>query len=82
MADSDGYLRAPTKVDGVTFLGRVTDAEYSAITGSAVVQVQRWIEMLRLRGEIDVASDEAQAAKAGLVAAGLLTQERADAIFA
>jgi hypothetical protein len=71
-------------MDGVTFLARVADGEYQAIAAAAAqnAQIARWIEMLRLRGDIDVNGATAQAAKAGLVAAGLLTQERADAIFA
>lgn len=83
----DGY-QAPTPtaaaIDGVTFLARFTDDEYLAITaaGRTNGQIGKWIEMLRLRGEIDVSGTTAQAAKTGVVAAGLLTQERADEIFA
>jgi hypothetical protein len=80
------YVAPPASsvVDGVTFLARVADAEYQAIAAAAQsnVQIMRWIEMLRLRGEIDVNSATAQAAKAGLVAGGLLTQPRADTVFA
>jgi hypothetical protein len=73
-----------TIIDGVTFLGRVTDQEYAAVLAAArqSPQIARWLDILRLRGEVDVAGSTAQAAKAGLVAAGLLTPERADAIFA
>jgi hypothetical protein len=72
-----------TVIEGATFLSRVTDAEYAAITGAAlqVPQIGRWLDTFRLRGEIDVAGTTALAAKAGLVAAGLLTSERADVIF-
>lgn len=71
-------------VDGITFLGRFTDAELEAIYAAAVhdMQLQRWIEILRLRGSIEIAGTTAQAAKAGLIAAGLLTARRATAIFA
>lgn len=75
---------ASTRVDGGVFLERVTDAEYAAVTAAAVgsVQLQRWLDQLRMLGYVDVASASAVAAKAGLVSAGLLTQDRADAIFA
>ena len=71
-----------TVFDGASFMARVTDDEYAAITASENIQVRRWLETFRLRGEIDVAGATAQAAKAGLVALGLLTQERADVVFA
>jgi hypothetical protein len=75
---------AVTLIDGVTFLGRVSDDEYRAILEASRenAQVARWLDILRLRGEVDVAGTTAQAAKAGLVALGLLGAARADAIFA
>ena len=71
-------------VDGVTFLSRIADAEMMAIlaAGDSNAQIRRWIEQLRMLGEIDLDGTTAQAAKAGLVGAGLLTQERANIIFA
>lgn len=74
----------PAPIPGSDFITRVTDAEYLAITaaGRSNGQIGKWIELLRMRGEIDVTGATAIAAKAGLVAAGLLTQARADAIFA
>lgn len=73
-----------TLLDGVEFLSRVTNAERAAIKAAAAANadIDLWLEIFRLRGEIDVAGTTALAAKAGLVAAGLLTQERADVIFA
>lgn len=71
-----------TVFDGATFMSRVTDEEYAAITASENIHVRRWLDTFRLRGEIDVVGSTAQAAKAGLVALGLLTQERADVVFA
>lgn len=70
--------------DGAEFLARLTDAEYGAILAAAgqSVQLARWLDIFRLRGEIDVTGATAQAAKAGLVGAKLLTQARADVIFA
>ena len=44
-------------------------------------QIARWIDILRMRGVIDVKGATAQAAKAGLVQYGLLSAERADVIF-
>lgn len=78
---------APVKVsylDGATFLARVTDEEYGAIVAAAGqhVQLARWLDIFRLRGEIDVAGTTALAAKAGMVALGLITKQRADQIFA
>jgi len=82
----DPYVPPPTLpvtiFDGATFLSRVTDDEYAAITASSNVQVRRWLDIFRLRGEIDVTGETALRAKAGLVALGLLTAERAEVIFA
>lgn len=73
----------PKKIifDGADFLARVTDDEYVAITKSDNIQVQRWLDIFRLRGEIDVTGKTAEAAKEGLIALGLLTKERAEEIF-
>lgn len=70
-------------IDGAEFLARVTDQEYATILSAAQqnVQLARWIEILRLRGVIDVKDRTALEAKAGLVALGLLSAERAEAIF-
>ena len=76
---------APRRVvDGVSFLARVTDQEMAAVLAAAAqnIQIARWVEQLRMLGEIDLDGATAQAAKAGLVAAGLLTAERADIVFA
>lgn len=86
----DGFTVVPwemerplkTVFDGAEFLARVNDDEYVAITASDNVQIRRWLEVFRLRGEIDVGGKTAQEAKAGLVISKLLTQERADIIFA
>ena len=73
-----------TLIDGAAFLARVTDDEYAAVIAAAAqnMQVARWLDIFRLRGEIDVAGATAQAAKAGFVTAGLFSAERADEIFA
>lgn len=76
-------------VSGLVFLARLSDAEYAAILGASQQglaggqpQLVRWIDMLRLAGQINLQGDDALAAKAAVVAAGLLTQERADEVFA
>lgn len=76
-------LPVPAIVEGAAFLARVTDAEYAAALAAATSnpQVARWLDILRMRGEIDVNGRAALAAKAGLVALGILSTERADAIF-
>ncbi len=73
-----------TFVQGTDFLARLQDAEYQAIIAAAAqnVQLARWIEDLRLIGLVDVTDATAQAAKAALIQAGLLTQQRANAVFA
>lgn len=73
-----------TLLDGVEFLSRVTDEEYRLITAAAMsnAQIGRWLDIFRLHGEIDVAGSTALTAKAGLVAAGLLSESRANEIFA
>ena len=73
-----------TLLEGVEFLSRVTAQERAAIKAAAAqnADIDLWLEIFRLRGEIDVAGSTAIAAKVELVAAGLLTQERADIIFA
>lgn len=76
-------------VHGLDFLKRLQSVEYAAILTASQTQLAAgnpqlalWIDMLRVNGEIDVKSSDAIAAKAMLVAAGLLTQQRADLVFA
>lgn len=73
-----------TTIDGAAFLSRVTDQEYADTLALAQsnAQVARWLDILRMRGVIDVSGNTARAAKAGLVQLGVLTAERADVIFA
>lgn len=89
-AENDALKSPPLEVrpsslfDGADFIARITDAEYSAIlvAASKSIQLARWLDIFRLRGEIDVTGSTALSAKAGLVKAGLLTPDRADVIFA
>lgn len=78
-----------TKVDGLTFLKRLTPEEYAAVisasdqalaTGNP--QLALWLDMVRVNGGVDVVGPDAEAAKAFLVQAKLLTAERAERIFA
>lgn len=87
----DGFFSPPLPVyktkslfEGSYFLSRLTDQEYSNIISASQVnsQISRWLDIFRLRGEIDVLGSTAQNAKAGLVAAGLITSDRAEIIFA
>lgn len=73
-----------TRVEGMVFLSRVQDTEYSGVMAAAQssVQIERWLDQIRILGYVDVASDVAITAKAALVAAELLTQDRANVIFA
>lgn len=69
--------------DGLTFLGRFTDAEYSAIATASMtdMRLMRWMDMLRINGGINLAGQDAADGKAYLVATNLLTSARADLIF-
>lgn len=93
-AELEGVLRAANvppyrMIDGAEFLARLTEDEYGAIVSASMPggspqwrAIAKWLDIFRLRGEIDVTGATAQAAKAGLVAAGPLTSERAAVIFA
>jgi len=52
---------------------------YEAAKSNTVVQV--WLDDLRARGSVDLQGTEAAAAFTGLVALGVLSQERADEII-
>lgn len=94
MAELEDVLRAAKvppyrMIDGADFLARLTDDEYGAIVSASMPgsgpqwrAIAKWLDIFRLLGEIDVTGATAQAAKAGLVAAGLLTADRAGVIFA
>lgn len=79
---------APRLLATSVMLSRLTDAELLGIeqaTAAGVaggsVQLARWLEGARARAQIDLDDPASVAAKAGLVALSLLTQERADVIF-
>lgn len=70
--------------DGAEFLTRISLQEYTTIIEAAKVspELAYWLDVFRLRGEINVLSEDALTAKALLVQAQLLSQERADEVFA
>jgi len=89
-AGHDGARGSDRPDDALAFLARLTDAEYAAIIALAQAQltadppdaaIQRWTDAMRLTGAVRPEDPEAQAAKAVLVAAGALSQARADQIF-
>lgn len=71
-------------VSGLTMLSRLTEQEYAALRAAeaASPSIGRWFDMLRVNGEINLFGLTAEAARAGLVQAGLLTAERAAVVFA
>lgn len=78
-----------TKVQGLDFLKRLTLQEYTSIYLAADQalragngQLQYWLDMVRVNGQVDVVGEDAMAAKAFLVGAGLLKADRAEIIFA
>jgi hypothetical protein len=81
-AEREAASRPP--LSGLDFLQRLTIQEYAAIIAAsqANAQLSLWIDMLRVNGTIRLQGEDAQAAKAALVAGRLLTQVRADVIFA
>ncbi len=83
-ADARRTARSTPPLDGRVFLARLTDAEYTAIIAASIgnIQLARWIEMLRMVGTVNVTDAVAMEAKAALVAGGLLSQSRADQVFA
>lgn len=81
VAQMAGETPRAIPIDGATFLARITEEEYDEIEKSTNIKVRRWLDIFRLRGEIEVTGNTAKAAKAGLVALKLLTQSRADEIF-
>jgi hypothetical protein len=62
---------------------RLTDAERQAILIACRTswQIDDFVRLAQAEGEVNLNSDLTATAKSALVAAGLLTQERADVIF-
>lgn len=78
----------PNIVSFSDFIGRWNNAEYlalmraraAAITAGQITFVKAW-DTEAARGMVNLSSTGAQTFKAALVAANLLTQQRADVIF-
>jgi hypothetical protein len=71
-------------VPGLAMLSRLTEPEYVAIRqaeAASPATIGRWLDALRVNGEVNLFGLTAEAARAGLVAAGLLTEVRASEIF-
>lgn len=78
----------PKIILAADFISRFTDEEYSNIQKAALAQMQvgiatlqKWIDVATTDGYIDLNREATNEAKQALVAANLLTQERADIIF-
>src|SRR5437879_5917298 len=81
--------RPAQPISGVDFIHRLTADEYADILNAARTmlianqpQLSIWIDTLRLKGQIVVTDQAAIDAKAFLIVQNLLTQVRADLIFA
>lgn len=79
----------PTVVSNSTLIGRLTGVEQVAIYKAANTAMVNgnasymlWLTASNARGTIDLADPATIAVKAAIVTAGLLSQARADAVFA
>ncbi len=80
----------PVYIQALTLLGRLLPAEYVAIRQAAAAelsagngQMEQWLDMARTApGGVNLIDPATVVAKAAMVSAGLLTQARADAVFA
>lgn len=77
-----------TTIQAPDFINRFTNQEYSNIKNTALAQMQqgnsqlqKWIDIATAEGFIDLNRQATKDAKAALIQAQLLTQERADLIF-
>jgi hypothetical protein len=78
----------PRFIVAADFISRFTDEEYSNINKAALAQMQagvatlkKWIDVATTDGYIDLDRPATIEAKNALIAANLLTKERADIIF-
>lgn len=84
LSDAKRIERNPAMIEGMVLLARLTDAEWMAIqaTARANAQISRWVTIATATNQINLASVETLAAKAGLLESGILTRERVDIVFA
>jgi len=80
---------AITTVPTSVLLGRLTDAEYTAIVQAAASQLaagngqlSRWLDMARTSASVGLNDTPTVLAQANLISAGLLTAARVSVIFA
>lgn len=73
----------PAIIPYSAFRAQWTDAEKAALHAACVSswQIDDFVGLARAQGNINLTSSAGLAAKAALVAASVLTQERADALF-
>lgn len=72
-------------VSGLDVLNRLTSDEYAALRAAEAANpatMGRWLDALRVNGQINLFGYTAEAARTGLVQAGLLSVERAAIVFA
>jgi len=77
----DIELPVQSKFDAEPWILRFTSSEYAAVNASTDVMIRRMWDFMLARGSIDVRSQGALAAKQHFIDDGLLTQDRADAIW-
>lgn len=74
----------PRVITPLEFRARFADAESLAITAAGMVsaELRRWLDDLAAAQEVALDHERTQAGVAALVAAGLLTEERAQEVLA
>ena len=77
----DIELPVQSRFDAEPWILRFTAAEFNAVHASADTAIRRMWDFMLARGSIDVRSPGALAAKQHFIDDGLLTQDRADAIW-
>lgn len=82
IANPPAPVVAPRKQTARVVLGRLTDAEYTALTTSPVVAIQRALETARIEAVISEADPDFAAFVAGCDALGIIAANRWDALLA
>lgn len=77
------YLRDPAIIPFHVFRARFTDAELEVLHSAKASnwQIDNYVSLALAQNAVNTGSATATAAKAALVAASVLTQQRADEIF-
>lgn len=81
---SDDVPQERIIIDGSALFDRLTDQEYSAMMDAAIddVPLARWLERIRIKGNVNLADDSCAKAKDAMIAAAVFDKDRADVIFA